>query len=105
MQAYEALLWLAGGATAIGVIYKAICAIYIRIKRAIAFVNGISTNVQTLVDHDRDQYLDILRLTIVSSDMPMSERLLAGRRYISKGGNGDVKKLYEELCAKCDEGL
>lgn len=53
--------------------------------------------VKTLVDHDREQYIAILRLTIMSPDMPISERIIAGRKYIKLGGNGDVKKYYEHL--------
>ena len=46
----------------------------------------------------RENYLAILRLTVMNSEMPMSERLIAGEKYIKAGGNGDVKKYYEELC-------
>lgn len=53
--------------------------------------------IKTLVDHDREQYIAILRLTIMSPDMPISERITAGRKYIKLGGNGDVKEYYEQL--------
>lgn len=53
--------------------------------------------IKTLVDHDREQYIAILRLTIMSPDMPISERITAGREYINLGGNGDVKEYYEQL--------
>ena len=53
--------------------------------------------IKTLVDHDREQYIAILRLTIMSRDMPISERIIAGKKYIKLGGNGDVKKYYEQL--------
>ncbi len=53
--------------------------------------------IKTLVDHDREQYIAILRLTIMSRDMPISERIIAGRKYIKLGGNGDVKEYYEQL--------
>lgn len=53
--------------------------------------------IKTLVDHDREQYIAILRLTIMSLDMPISERIIAGRKYIKLGGNGDVKEYYEQL--------
>ena len=47
--------------------------------------------------HNDLQYLSLLRLTVIDSDMPMSERLIAGKEYLSRGGNGDVKKFYEDL--------
>lgn len=53
--------------------------------------------VNTLVEHDEDQYLSILRLTIVEENMPISERIIAGDKYIKKGGNGDVKKYYQKM--------
>ena len=53
--------------------------------------------VNTLVEHDEDQYLSILRLIIVEENMPISERIIAGDKYIKKGGNGDVKKYYQQM--------
>ena len=55
--------------------------------------------MDTLVEHDQEQYLSILRLTIMSEEMPVSERIIAGDKYIKKGGNGDVKKYYEKMLA------
>ena len=54
-------------------------------------------DVKALTKHDREQYLAILRLTTMSRDMPISERIIAGQKYIELGGNGDVKKYYEQL--------
>ena len=48
-------------------------------------------------NHDEKQYLGILRLTIMSDNMPISERIIAGKEYIDRGGNGDVKKFYQEF--------
>ena len=47
--------------------------------------------------HDNENYLAILRLTIMNQDMPLSERIDAGDRYLALGGNGAVKHKYEEL--------
>ena len=62
-----------------------------------ARLDAIEDKVDKLTDHNDLQYLSLLRLTVIDSDMPMSERLIAGREYLSRGGNGDVKKFYEEL--------
>ena len=48
-----------------------------------------------------EQYLAILRLTIMSEEMPMGERLIAGQKYVNLGGNGDVKKFLHQLEAQC----
>ena len=57
----------------------------------------LEKKVDQLVEHDEDQYLSILRLTIMSEDMPISERIIAGDKYVKKGGNGDVKKYYQKM--------
>lgn len=57
----------------------------------------LKRKVDTLVEHDEEQYLGILRLTVMSENMPISERLIAGQKYVKKGGNGDVKKYYQKL--------
>ena len=56
-----------------------------------------------LSNHNELQYLSILRLTVMDSDMPMSERLIAGKDYLNRGGNGDVKKYYESLERKVNQ--
>lgn len=64
----------------------------------LAFQNGsIKKDIKTMKDHDGEQYLDILRLTIMSENMPMAERIIAGKKYIDRGGNGEVKRFYEKL--------
>lgn len=50
-----------------------------------------------LEEHSELQYMSLLRLTVMDSDMPMSERLIAGKEYLARKGNGDVKKFYEVL--------
>ena len=104
MGTYEWLIWLAGGATALIAIYKVakkIVELIMAISKAIVDFNA---NIDRLIRHDKEQYFAILRLTIVSRDMPLSERITAGRKYTDDGGNGDVKQLYLELLKKCDEG-
>ena len=57
----------------------------------------LTKKVDTLVEHDHEQYLSILRLTIMSEEMPVSERIIAGDKYIKAGGNGDVKQYYQKM--------
>lgn len=47
--------------------------------------------------HSEENYMSLLRITVMDSDMPMSERLIAGKDYIAKNGNGEVKSFYQEL--------
>ena len=58
---------------------------------------NLTAKVDKLVEHDHDQYLSIQRLTIMNSEMPISERIIAGDKYVKEGGNGDVKKYYQQM--------
>lgn len=60
-------------------------------------LDAIERKVDKLSEYNDLQYLSLLRLTVMDSDMPMSERLIAGKEYLSRGGNGDVKSFYEKL--------
>ena len=60
-------------------------------------LDNIEEKVDKLTAHNDLQYLSLLRLTVMDSDMPLSERLIAGREYLDRGGNGDVKKYFEGL--------
>lgn len=54
--------------------------------------------------HDRENYKAILRLVIMTPEMPLSERIEAGDVYVNKlNGNGGVKQKYKELLAKFAE--
>lgn len=57
----------------------------------------MTKQVETLEKHSKNQYLAILRLTVMSKEMPISERIIAGKEYIDRGGNGDVKLFYENF--------
>jgi len=61
----------------------------------------IDKKLDKMQTHQNEQYLAILRLTIMSEEMPMAERLIAGQKYVKLGGNGDVKKFLHQLEAQC----
>lgn len=60
-------------------------------------LDDIEKKVDKLSKNNDLQYLSLLRLTVMDTDMPMSERLIAGKEYLRNGGNGDVKAFYEQL--------
>ena len=62
----------------------------------------IDKKLGKMQEHQDEQYLAILRLTIMSEEMPMAERLIAGQKYVKLGGNGDVKKFLHQLEAQCE---
>lgn len=97
MSWYDALLWL-------GTLIGAITAIVVAVKKAVkpfkdahSEIEETSKNVKKLMEHDKEQYLSILRLTLMSPDVPISERIIAGDKYIKAGGNGDCKHYYFDL--------
>ena len=67
------------------------------IINAISGNKSIAKDIKDIKTENKEQSLAILRLTVMSNDMPISERLVAGDKYIRKGGNGDVKHYYEQL--------
>ena len=90
MGFYEWILYISAIVGAMTVIYNAI-------KKTVKPIMDIGEKVDTLMAHDKEQYLAILRLTVMTENMPISERLIAGEKYIENGGNGEVKKYYEQL--------
>lgn len=58
---------------------------------------SLKKDVSEIKEDNKEQSLAILRLTVMNKEMPISERLIAGDKYIKRGGNGDVKHYYEKL--------
>ena len=65
------------------------------ITKVIHSIDDIKTDIKELKDHSKENYLGIKRLTVMSHDMPIGERIVAGDDYIKAGGNGDVKHYIE----------
>lgn len=57
--------------------------------------------IKKLQEHGLENYREILRLVIVSPEMPLSERISAAEKYCSDevGGNGGVKNYYKTKLA------
>ena len=54
--------------------------------------------------HDIENYKAILRLVIMTPEMPLSERIEAGDIYVNKlNGNGGVRQKYNELLVRFAE--
>ena len=54
----------------------------------------IVQRLERVEQYQHKDYLCMLRLTIMSEEMPMEERLAAGEKYVNEGGNGAVKARY-----------
>ena len=68
----------------------------VAIWRAVVFFVHLGDAMKDTQRHTKENYLSCLRLTIMSRDMPIGERIIAGHAYIEAGGNGEVKKYIEE---------
>ena len=86
----EKILFIASVLTALGVIIATAAKVY-------KFIRKWEKWVEEQSEHALDNYLSIKRLTIMSHEMPLSERIAAGEKYIKYGGNGEVKHKVEEL--------
>ena len=86
----EKILLFASVLTALGVIITTAVKVY-------KFIRKWEKWVEETSEHELDNYLSIKRLTIMSHEMPLTERIAAGEKYIKYGGNGEVKHKYEEL--------
>ena len=90
----EWIIKIGGAVTAIVLLWKGV-------SRFVHFLDGIQddTNlkdikedIKELKKHSKENYLGIKRLTVMSHDMPIGERIVAGNDYIEAGGNGEVKQ-------------
>ena len=90
MDLTDDMLLTASILTALGVIIATAVKVY-------KFIRKWDKWVEEQSEHNLDNYLSIKRLTIMSHEMPLSERIAAGEKYIKCGGNGEVKHKYEEL--------
>ena len=102
MQYVDLTIKIAGLVTAIIVIWKAIV-FFVHladdIKETKEIVKRNLPNVKEIPEikqHCHENYLSGLRLTIMSNEMPLGERIIAGKKYIDAGGNGEVKKFVNE---------
>lgn len=83
--------------SAVGVIVTAIVAAY-------RFIRKWDKWREDKDKHDVENFKAILRLVIMTPEMPLSERIEAGDTYVNKlNGNGGVKQKYKELLERFAE--
>lgn len=97
MQYYDILLIIAGAATAILSIGKLVKKIVTGIKNIITFFTDMRKDLDTVKEHCFENYMSNLQLKIMSNEMPIGERLIAGEKYVNLGGNGEIKAKYKLL--------
>ena len=87
----------------LGSLVTAVLAIVAFLVKIYKFIRRCEKWIEDKDKHDRENYLSILRLTIMSEEMPISERIAAGDKYIALGGNGEVKHKYNDLLCNLEE--
>lgn len=89
---------------AIAAIISAVTVIITAIVTAYRFIRKWDKWREDKDRHDIENYKAILRLVIMTPEMPLSERIEAGDTYVNKlNGNGGVKQKYKELLARFAE--
>lgn len=88
----ESIITAAAVISALGVIFG----LGVKGWRFIIRVNDttkkLNDTLSDLKEHSNENYMSLLRLTIMSEEMPIGERIVAGHKYLKNGGNGEVKK-------------
>ena len=77
----------------VSALVAAVTTIIVAIKKIAQFIIRLAELKDSFDENTRL----VLKLIIMSEDMPLSERIKAGERYIELGGNGMVKCEYEKL--------
>ncbi len=87
----------------LGSVVGACSAIILACAKVYSFFRKKEKRDETNERHILENYLDIKRLVITSPYMPLRERIKAGDEYIKRGGNGEVKLLYNAILEQLDE--
>lgn len=96
MGTIDAIIKVAALLSALGVIFATAYKVFKVANKTKAAIDNFNESVEDLKRHSDENYMSLLRLTIMSSEMPIGERIVAGHKYLSNGGNGDVKQFLKE---------
>lgn len=89
MNYIDIITKIAAGLGALGIIYGA------GVKVFKIVIKPLTDTLTELKTHSHENYMSLLRLTIMSNEMPIGERIVAGHKYLSEGGNGEVKSFLK----------
>lgn len=101
---YQYILATAAILTAIGVIIASANKVIKCVTTVYKFIGKCEEWMKKTDEHGDENYKAILRLVIMTPEMPLSERIEAGDIYVNKlNGNGGVKQKYNELLKRFAE--
>lgn len=90
------IIELAAIITAIGVIVGAVLKIH-------SILNRLEEKFDEYDDMLKENTLHILKMALLSEDLPITDRINAGKRYLELGGNGYGKIVYNQLIRRIEE--
>ncbi len=91
----EEIIKAAAVISALGVIFGLGVKCWRFIGRVSTTAKELTKSLEDLKEHSNENYMSLLRLTIMSNEMPIGERIVAGHKYLKSGGNGEVKKFLK----------
>ena len=91
----EYIIMIASIVTALTVISTTCFKIYI-------FFRNLEKKYDEMNDILQKNTLYILKMAVLDEQLPLTDRLHAGELYMDLGGNGAVKKKYQELLKECN---
>lgn len=80
---------------ALGVIFGFGVTVWCFIAKPFNIIKELKEDMADLKTQGEENYMSLLRLTIMSNEMPIGERIVAGHKYLKGGGNGEVKKFLK----------
>lgn len=92
------LIGIAGIVSAITVIVGAVIKLY-------NFMKKLDDRLDRFESDIRANTIHTLKLALFSEELPISERIHAGEKYIELGGNGAGKVLYNKLVKEYTDEL
>ena len=91
----EYIIMIASIVTAITVISSTCFKVY-------KFFRNLEKKYDEMNDILKNNTLYILKIAVLDEQLPLIDRLKAGELYMDLGGNGAVKKKYQELLKEYD---
>ena len=88
---------LIGNITQICTALAAVGSVLTILLKVLSPLKSIEARIEKLESYSQSDYMNTLKLTIMSEEFPLEERLVAGEKYVQEGGNGAIKAEYQLL--------
>ena len=65
--------------------------------------HNVMNKIEGVEEQIKENTIHILKLAILEENLSPAERIKCGERYVALGGNGQIKKIYEQLLEDTEE--